>query len=114
MVNRLGAVKRRLDIVALAAVVGTAHNLLEAAVGVGLVNGLGDLVEGGLVDHGADKVLVHLGVANLDAAQLLLDLAEELVGLAGGEVDARARRALLARVLKGCANRVLDGVANVG
>ena len=61
-----GKVDGRMDVVALAVVVGSSHQELELRVGSCGVDDGAELVEGGGVDDGANEVLKVGGRANLE------------------------------------------------
>lgn len=108
-----GLVDGGLDKVALGRVVGAAKDELEVLVALGLVNGARELLERGLVDHGAHEV----GVVPGDALSELLSLGHQSLLEFGpdrlGNVDARRGAALLALVLKGTADSLDSSVLDI-
>lgn len=113
--GRGGLVDGRLDVEADAVVVGAAGDELERGVGVAGVDDGFDLVEGRAVDDRAhERLQVLVGAADGDFADAGLEQREELLRARLGHVHARGGGALLALVLEGAADGVVDGGRDVG
>lgn len=109
-----GAVDGRVDVVALAVVVGAAHKQLELRIGPGGVDDGAEFVEGGAVDDGADEVFKIGGRTDLEVAGLF-----DETGFYGGPEGGRyvgpgGGAAFLALVFEGAADGVDDGVVRIG
>ena len=109
----VGGVDGRVDVVALAVVVGAAHQQLELRIGFCGVDDGAEFVEGGAVDDGADEVFEVRGSANFE----VFGLGDE-AGFDGGpeggrDVGPGGGAAFLALVFEGAANGVDDGVVRV-
>lgn len=115
VVRRVNLVDSRLDEVSNGAIVLATGNELDLRVLVALVNDLLDLLERATVDNGTHESLEVLVGATLgNVLHLLSHEGEELLGARLGDVGAGCSRALLALVLEGTANGVVDNVVDVG
>ena len=114
MVRVGSAVDGGLDEPALGGVVGATGEELEFGVLVSLVDGAGELGEGGFVNDGAAEVGEVGWLADAEGLGLGGELGEEVVCDGGGDVGAGGGAALLALEFKGAADGLHDGVAHVG
>lgn len=100
------------DVVPLGGIVLATSDELEFLVGLGLVDGAGQLLEGGGVDDGTAKVGMVPGFADADLANLCGELLLEFGPEGLGDVETRCGTALLALELKSTPNGVLDGIVD--
>lgn len=109
-----GLVNGWVNEVALGGVVFAASDELEFLVGLGLVDGTGQLLEGGSMDNGAAKVGVVPRLTDTNLFGLCGELLFKLGPNGLGNIYTRSSTALLTLELKGTTNSVLDGVVDVG
>lgn len=102
------------DIVALGGIVLASNDDLDVLVGLGLVNGTRELLEGSLVDNRSVEVVVLSGVANAQLLDLGNQLLLELSPLRLGDIKSGSSTALLTLVLESTSDGLLDGVVDVG
>lgn len=114
VVGVAGVVDGGLDVPSLGGIVGTAGQQLQLGVVLGLIDHVGQLVEGGLVDDRTAEVGEVRGLADLDVLGLGNNVLDELVGDGRGHVGTGGGTALLALELEGSADSLDSRVADIG
>ena len=114
LVSRVGSsIDGRVNIVALRRVILASNNQLEILVRLGLINGTRELVERSLVNDWSVEVIMLNRVTNGQRLDLGGHLLLEFSPLRLGDVESRSSTALLALVLEGTADSLLNGVVDV-
>ena len=108
-----GAVDGRVDVVALAIVVGAAHQQLELRIGSGGVDDGAEFVEGGAVDDGADEIFEVGGRADLEVLGLFDETGVDGRPEGGRYVGPGGGAAFLTLVFEGAADGVDNGIMRV-
>lgn len=108
-----GKADGRVDVVALAVVVGAAHEQLELRIGSGGVDDGAEFVEGAAVDDGADEIFKFRGGADLEVVGLFDETGFDDGPEGGRDVGPGGGAAFLALVFEGAADGVDDGVVRV-